>query len=103
VLGGSFGLPHAEVHAVVLPWVVEHYREAAPAALARVARALDAEDAVAGLRELAADVGLEIGLADLGLREQDLAPAAEQAAAVAPEVPAPTSREQVREILENAM
>ena len=103
VLGGTFNLPHAEVHAIVLPWVVEHYREAAPAALHRVARALDAEDAVAGLRELGRDLGLEAGLADFGLRPGDLELASELAAAVAPETPAPTSREQIVSILEKAM
>jgi maleylacetate reductase len=103
VLGGTFNLPHAEVHAIVLPWVVEHYREAAPAALARVARALDAEDAVAGLRELGRDLGLEAGLVDFGLLPGDIELASELAAAVAPETPAPTSREQIVVILENAM
>ena len=103
VLGGTFGLPHAEVHAIVLPWVVEHYRDAAPAALARVARALDAEDAVTGLRELGRDLGLEAGLADLGLKPGDIELASELAAAVAPEVPAPTTREQIAVILEAAM
>lgn len=103
VLGGTFDLPHAEVHAIVLPWVVEHYREAAPAALARVARALDAEDAVAGLRDLGRDLGLAAGLADYGLGPDDLELASELAAAVAPEVPAPSSREQIAAILEQAM
>jgi len=103
VLGGTFDLPHAEVHAIVLPWVVEHYREAAPAALARVARALDAEDAVAGLRELGRDLGLEAGLADFGLEQGDVELASELAAAVAPELPAPTSRAQIEEILDKAM
>jgi maleylacetate reductase len=103
VLGGTFGLPHAEVHAIVLPWVVDHYREAAPGALARIARALDAADAVAGLRELASDLGLSAGLADLGLREGDLDLAAELAAASAPRVPAPTSEGEIRAILERAM
>jgi maleylacetate reductase len=103
VLGGTFGLPHAEVHAIVLPWVVDRYREAAPEATARIARALDAADAVAGLRELADDLGLGAGLADLGLREEDLDLAAELAAAVAPAVPAPTGEAEIRAILERAM
>ncbi len=103
VLGGSFNLPHAEVHAIVLPWVVDFYREAAPRALARVARALDAEDAVDGLRALAADLGLGAGLADLGLRPADLEPAAELAAALAPEAPAPAGQGEIVAILERAM
>jgi len=103
VLGGSFDLPHAEVHAAVLPWVVERYREAAPAALDRVARALGADDAVAGLRELAREIGLEASLADLGLCAEDLPLAAERAAEVAPETPAPTGRAEIEAILERAL
>lgn len=103
VLGGTFGLPHAEVHAIVLPWVVDYHRGAAPEALARIARALGAVDAVAGLRELAADLGLGAGLADLGLREGDLELAAELAAAVAPAVPVASGPGEIRGILERAM
>jgi alcohol dehydrogenase class IV len=102
VLGGSFGLPHAEVHAAVLPWVVDYYREAAPEALARIAAALGAEDAVAGLRDLARDLGLGGGLAGLGLLEAALDEAAEQAAEVAPQTPAPIDRDGIRELLGNA-
>lgn len=103
VLGGTFDLPHAEVHAIVLPWVVDHYREAAPEALARVARALGSEDAVEGLRELGRDLGLGAGLADLGLRDGDVELAAELAAAAAPDVPAPVTRAEIESILEKAM
>ena len=56
VLGG-LGLPHAEVHAIVLPHVTAFNGPAAPEALDRVARALGAADAVAGLRELAGGWG----------------------------------------------
>ena len=104
VLGGTFDLPHAEVHAIVLPWVVEHYRtKLPPEALARVAAALGAEDAVAGLRALAHQTGLGAGLADFGLREEDLDLAAELAAVGAPDVPAPTGEAEIRQILANAM
>ncbi len=99
VLGGSFDLPHAEVHAAVLPWVVGFYREAAPGAMARIAAALGTEDAEAGLRELARDLDLGGGLADLGLAEGDLDRAADLAAEVAPQTPAPIGREQIRALL----
>jgi maleylacetate reductase len=103
VLGGSFGLPHAEVHAAVLPWVVAHYREAAPDALRRVAAALGTPDAFVGLLELSADVGAGAGLAALGLDDAGAVSVAEKVAPTAPEQPAPTTREQVTWILRAAM
>src|SRR3546814_19567634 len=39
-LGGTFDLPHADVHAIVLPYVAEFNASAAPGAMARVAMAL---------------------------------------------------------------
>jgi maleylacetate reductase len=102
VLGGSFGLPHADVHAAVLPWVVDYYRDAAPAALDRIAAALGAEDAVGGLEDLARDLGLGGGLAGLGLIEAALGEAADQAIEVAPQRPAPIDRAGIRQILGNA-
>lgn len=102
VLGGSFGLPHADVHAAVLPWVVDYYRDAAPAALARIAAALDADDAVTGLQDLAHGLGLGGGLAGLGLLEAALDEAAAQAIEVAPQTPRPIDRAGIREVLGNA-
>src|SRR5262249_50073165 len=37
-LGGSFNLPHAETHSVILPYAVAYNRAAAPEAMARIAR-----------------------------------------------------------------
>ncbi len=51
-LGGSFGLPHAETHAIVLPHAAAYNAPAAPAALACVARALGTDDAARGLDDL---------------------------------------------------
>jgi alcohol dehydrogenase class IV len=53
VLGGTFGLPHARTHAVVLPHVLAFNAPGAPDSASRVARALGVDDAVAGLRALA--------------------------------------------------
>ena len=57
VLGGSFDLPHAETHTVVLPHAVAYNAPAAPEAMARVARALGAEEAAQGLYDLAGRLG----------------------------------------------
>jgi maleylacetate reductase len=48
-LGGSFDLPHAPTHTVMLPYSAHYNRDAAPDAMARIARALGVLDAPAGL------------------------------------------------------
>ncbi len=76
VLGGSFGLPHAETHAVMLPYVTWYNSKAAPEAMARLARALEVEDAVKGSFDLAARLRTPRSLAELGLAEDNLVEAA---------------------------
>ncbi len=78
VLGGTFDLPHAETHTVVLPHVLAHNAPAVPDAAAAVARALDAPDAPTALWELAGRLGAPRSLAELGLSESDLMTAATQ-------------------------
>src|SRR5512146_620021 len=68
-LGGSFNLPHAETHAIVLPHAARYNRDAAPEAMARVARALGADDAPRGLYDLELKLSLKMRLSDIGLRE----------------------------------
>ncbi|MPY48811.1 maleylacetate reductase [Streptomyces acidicola] len=80
VLGGTFGLPHAETHTVVLPYVLAHNASAAPEAMAALARALGTEDPALALRNLSIRFGAPRSLAELGLTEPDLAVAAGQAA-----------------------
>jgi maleylacetate reductase len=84
VLGGTYGLPHALTHAVVLPHVLAFNAPGAPDAVARVARALGATDAVAGLRSLADAMGVPRGLRELGLPEDRIE---EAAALTEPAVP----------------
>ncbi|MGK7867545.1 maleylacetate reductase [Falsiroseomonas sp. E2-1-a20] len=99
VLGGSFGLPHAETHATVLPHAAAYNVPAAPEAMARVARALGASDAVEGLFALSARIGAPRSLAALGLRESDLDQAAEIAAANPYANPRPVTRQGIRDLL----
>ena len=56
-LGGSFNLPHAETHTVVLPHAVAYNRAAVPEAMELAAAALDAEDAARALYALARALG----------------------------------------------
>jgi maleylacetate reductase len=98
VLGG-LGLPHAAVHATVLPEVTAFLAPAAPRAAERIAGALDASDAAGGLRELAAALGAQTTLADLGLTVEQTRVAAQLTAAAAPAFPRPASEDEVRGIL----
>lgn len=70
VLGG-LGLPHARTHAIVLPHVLAFNAPGAPDATRRIARALEVDDAVAGLRAVTEAAGIPRGLSGL-LREDQL-------------------------------
>ena len=81
VLGGGFRLPHAETHAVILPYSTAYNAAAAPRAMAAVARALDAVDAVRGLQELKHKLVGSLSLEQLGMPRDGLERAAEAACA----------------------
>jgi alcohol dehydrogenase class IV len=72
VLGGMFGLPHAETHAVVLPHVLALNAPAVPEIDRRLAAAFREDTALSGLTALGAEVGAPRSLRDLGLREVDV-------------------------------
>lgn len=75
VLGGLFNLPHAETHALVLPYVVEFNKPATAEAMEMLARALGADDPVSAVFELARAVGAPRSLAELGMPEDGIEPA----------------------------
>jgi len=87
VLGGSFNLPHAETHSIVLPHAVR-YNESAAEAMRRIERALGARDAAAAIYDLEKKLRLPLRLADIGMKEQDL----ERAARIAADAPYPNPR-----------
>jgi maleylacetate reductase len=76
-LGGTFNLPHAEVHTVILPHAAAFNSEAAPEAMRIVAEALGAESAAGGLFDLAVRIGAPVALKDIGMPADGLARAAE--------------------------
>ena len=102
VLGGSFGLPHAETHAVVLPHAAAYNAEAALEAMARVARALAVGSAPAGLFDLTRQSGAPVSLRELGMAEADLDRAADLAVADPYWNPRPIERDAVRRLLADA-
>ncbi|MHA3704218.1 maleylacetate reductase [Jatrophihabitans sp. YIM 134969] len=68
-LGGTFGLPHAETHAVVIRHVLAFNAPAAPDQAAALAGALGVPDAVTGLGAWCDDLGAPRSLAELGFTE----------------------------------
>jgi alcohol dehydrogenase class IV len=101
-LGGTWNLPHAETHSIVLPHAARYNRDAAPEAMARVARALGTRDAPTGLYDLEKKLGLKMKLADLGMKAADLDRAADLATQAPYPNPAPVERGAVRALLEAA-
>jgi maleylacetate reductase len=82
-LGGSFNLPHAETHTVILPHAAAYNFEAAPEAMTRVARALGSIDPAGALYDLARAIGAPLALQDIGMARDGL----ERAARLATENP----------------
>jgi len=101
-LGGSFNLPHAETHTVVLPHATAYNTPAAPQAMARVAHALGASSAAEGLYDLAASLGAPLSLASLGMKAEDLDRAADIAVQNPYYNPRPVARDGIRALLQNA-
>ncbi|MFM9919099.1 maleylacetate reductase [Lacisediminihabitans sp. H27-G8] len=84
VLGGTFNLPHAPTHAIVLPYVTAFNAEAVPVANARLAAAFGSLDGLSGLEALRTDLSAPRSLASIGLKESDIPHAAELCLAAIP-------------------
>ncbi|MCB1395296.1 MAG: maleylacetate reductase [Rhodobacter sp.] len=97
-LGGSFDLPHAETHAILIPHTAAY--NACPdldGAAALFGGALGP-----GLWDFARDLGAPLALADLGLKETDLDRAADLAVQNPYWNPRPVERAAIRELLDRA-
>lgn len=101
-LGGSFNLPHAEVHTVVLPHAVAYNAPAIPAALATMVRALGADHPALALYDLARNNNAPYSLRELGMREADLDRAADFAVENPYWNPRPIERAGIRALLQDA-
>jgi alcohol dehydrogenase class IV len=101
-LGGAFNLPHAETHAIILPHAVAYNASADPQAMSQIARALGANDAAAGLFELAGAVGVHRSLRDVGMREEDIDHASDLAVTNPYWNPRPVERDAVRGLIARA-
>jgi maleylacetate reductase len=80
-LGGSFNLPHAPTHTIILPHALAYNASAAPDAMRRIARAVGHDNAAMGVYELAKANGAPVALKDVGVDAKQLDRAAEIASA----------------------
>lgn len=101
-LGGSFDLPHAETHAIVLPHAIAFNARAAGRELEPVARIFGGSKPGTALRDFAEKIGAPLALKDIGLDRADLARAADLAAAKPYWNPQPVTRDEILQLLEAA-
>ncbi|RBP65732.1 maleylacetate reductase [Brevibacterium sanguinis] len=72
VLGGTFDLPHAETHAIVLPHVLAFNAPCAPEAVEHLAAAVGVSDVLAALWTLGRTLEAPRALADYGFTSADI-------------------------------
>ncbi len=106
-LGGSFNLSHADVHTVVLPHALAYNAAAAPQAMWRIARALNATGrepmaASRAVHALARAANAPISLKAIGMPESGLDRAADLAVQNQYPNPRPLERSALRALLQRA-
>ncbi|KAH7138755.1 hypothetical protein B0J11DRAFT_476625 [Dendryphion nanum] len=104
ILGGSFDLPHAETHTIVLPHALSYNAPKVPEAMKRLAEALPGSDgdAIRGLNVLLSKIKVERGLKSLGMRETDIDKAADIAISKPYWNPRDVERTAIRELIRRA-
>jgi len=101
-LGGTFNLPHAETHTIVLPHVLVYNSSHAPEAMERICRALKGQHAPQAVYDLARNNGAPVALKSLGVSEKDMDKACEIALQNQYPNPRPLERGALRQLLQNA-
>ena len=102
VLAGTFNTPHAETHALMLPYVTAFNLGSAPDAEQRLRAALRTRAVARALRDLGQAVGAPESLQALGLAESDLQRAAELATQSPYSNPRQVTTESILELLQDA-
>jgi maleylacetate reductase len=101
VLGG-FGLPHAEVHAIILPRVTRFNLPSAPQARDRLGDALGSDDPAHKLEQMLRSFPIPQRLRDVGFEIEKIPNAAEQVAALGIKEPRPVLDADARAVLAEA-
>lgn len=101
-LGGSFDLPHAETHAIILPHAIAYNETAAAQELAPIAELFGGHSPGASLHAFARTVNAPLSLRDLGLGEADLDRATDLALQTPYWNPRPIEADSLRKLLQAA-
>lgn len=101
-LGGSFDLPHAETHTVVLPHALAYNAPAIPDVIAKLKAVLSTDDPPGALFDLAGRVGAARSLQALGMSADGIEKAADIALANPYWNPRKLEREPIQRLLQRA-
>jgi len=101
-LGGTFDLPHAETHSIVLPHAMAYNAPAVPEAAAKIATALGAADAAQGLYDLARRLNTKLALKDIGMPRDGIDKAADLAVSNTYSNPRTLERSAIRDLIARA-
>ena len=101
-LGGTFNLPHAETHTIVLPHALAYNASAVPEAMAAIGRAIGASDPVAGLFDLIAGLDVPQALGEIGMPADGIERAADLATQKPYWNPRPVERDGLRDLIADA-
>lgn len=103
-IGGSFNMPHAETHTIVLPHALAYNAPKIPSVMKKLADVLPESngDAIHGLDVLLKKLEVKRGLRDFGFKEEDIDKAADIAVRNPYYNPRPIERDPIRELIHRA-
>ncbi|KAL7941926.1 hypothetical protein V8C42DRAFT_163881 [Trichoderma barbatum] len=104
ILGGTFNLPHAETHAIILPHALAYIAPSIPNVMKELAAIIPDSDgnAVNGLNRLLFKLGITYSLKDLGMKATDIELAVEMLLQKPFWSPKPVESDAIRELLRRA-
>jgi alcohol dehydrogenase class IV len=101
-LGGLFDLPHAETHAIVLPYALAYNAAEVPTAMTHLRRAMNTDNPVQALLQLERQCSIPLALRDVGMPHEGVATAVAQVMANPYRNPRALGQRALSELLERA-
>ncbi|WP_432565476.1 maleylacetate reductase [Kineococcus sp. SYSU DK003] len=102
-LGGTFNLPHAETHTVVLPYALAYNAPAIPAVMDTLRRLTGSDDPAKHLKDTSTGLGGPSSLSELGFGAGDIDKAVEIATQNAYANPREVTAAGIRQLLQDAL